>query len=282
MRGAKLTDQIATVVLWGAALLVVVILVFLLGHILWAGLPVLTWNFLSRPPQALLAGGGVSVPLLNSIYLLVLALLIAVPIGLAGGVYLAEWARPGRTTDTIRAATDVLASVPSIVVGLFALALFVDAFGFGPSKIAGALGLTVISLPLLVRVTEEALRQIPDDLREASYALGTSKTQTILFVVIPAALTQIVTGIILAAGRILGETAVLVFVTGLSSNRFSLDPFSSGVTLSVHLWFTNAENILPDATRIANGTAALLVLIMLALYLTGLILTARSKRFRAR
>jgi phosphate transport system permease protein len=188
---------------------------------------------------------------------------------------LAEYARPGRLLELIRTSTETLASLPSIVAGLFGLLVFVNLTGWGYSLMAGALVLTLLNLPVMVRVTEDSLRAVPTSLREASLALGATKWQTIWHVLLPVALPGIVTGVIITAGRALGEAAALLYTAGqsigaldfsnwdITSPRSPLNPFRPGETLAVHVWKVNTEGKIPDIRRVADGTAATLVLVVL-------------------
>lgn len=263
--GARNWDRIGTAGLWLVALLVAGILVWFLVYILGQGLPHVSLDFLLGKPSRVRAGGGVGPMLFNSFYILILSLLFAVPVGMGAGIYMAEFARPGRFADMVRLATESLATVPSIVLGLFGLLVLVQWAGLGFSIIGGALTLALLNLPVLVRVTETALRSVPDTLREGSLALGATKFQTITRVLIPAALPSLVTGLILVAGRAIGETAILVFTAGTSSSRYfpDFDLTAGGATLAVHLWATQANPIVPDAKEIAAGSAAVLILMVL-------------------
>lgn len=268
-------DKIATVVFCCIAFLIIGILLFLLGFILYRGLSHISWDFLTSKPESFRAGGGIGPQIFNSFYLLVLTMIITIPPGLLGGIYMSEYAKPGRLSNMVRTTIEVLSSLPSIVVGLFGLLLFVNIFGWGFSMISGALALTVFNLPLMVRITEQALQSVPVSQREASLALGLSKWRTIVSVVIPSALPGIITGTILACGRVFGEAAALMFTAGMSTppldftnwNPFSpnspLNPFRPAETLAVHIWKVNSEGIAPDAREIAAGASAVLVIFVL-------------------
>jgi len=198
-------------------------------------------------------------------------------------IYLVEYARQGAVTTVIRFATETLAGVPSIILGLFGFIFFASSIngglGFGVSRLAGALTLVILNLPLLVRVSEDALRSVPDELREASAALGANKFQTVTRVLIPAAIPALTTGVILTAGKMIGETAALLYTTGGNSpvtGWFSLNPFLPGDTLAVHLYELRAEGIVANAQQIANSTATLLIILLLVFnlglrYLAGLL-----------
>ncbi|MBC7107083.1 MAG: phosphate ABC transporter permease PstA [Firmicutes bacterium] len=260
-----LVDRLATACFWAAAAVITGILLYFLGYIFWRGAPVLTADFVLGMPREMAAGGGVGPQLFNTFYVLALSLLFSLPVGVGAGIYLAEYARQGPLTNLIRLSTECLASVPSIVLGLFGAVVFVWYLGLGFCILAGAAALALLNLPVLVRVTEEALRAIPDSYREASLALGATKWQTVRRVVLPGALPGMVTGVSLVAGRALGESAILIYTAGLSVSRYfpDPDPFAAGETLAVHLWYVNAQSLVPDATRIADGSAALLVLVVL-------------------
>ncbi len=278
---AKLMDRLATVILTTFAVLIVCMLFILIGFILTKGWHKLTFDFITSPPDIVNAGGGIGPQLFNSIYLLVLTMIIALPLGLGAGIYMAEYAPNNKFTQFIRLSIEVLSSLPSIVVGLFGLLVFVNMTGWGYSLLSGALALTVFNLPLLVRITEDALRSVPQSQKEASLALGISKWRTIISVVLPAALPGILTGAILAAGRVFGEAAALLFTAGMTSpdlvyNDFSmnsptspLNPFRPAETLAVHIWKVNSEGLTPDARDVADGAAAILVLAVLLFNLSA-------------
>ncbi|WP_308635018.1 phosphate ABC transporter permease PstA [Paenibacillus silvisoli] len=272
---AKSADRIATAVIIGVASLIVLILAGMLGFILVRGVSHISFDFLTSAPQTIKAGGGIGPQLFNSIFLLLLTLIITIPLGLGAGIYMSEYAKPGRLTDSIRLVVEVLSSFPSIVVGLFGLLVIVNVFGFGFSLFSGALALTVFNLPLMVRITEQSLKGVPREQKEASLALGLSRWKTITSVMLPIATPTIVTGTILAAGRVFGEAAALLFTAGMSSPRLDfsnwnplsptspLNPFRPAETLAVHIWKINSEGLAPDAAEIAAGASAVLVLTVL-------------------
>ncbi|BBM21008.1 phosphate ABC transporter permease [Lactiplantibacillus plantarum] len=191
---AKRTDKMATGILYGVAAFVVIILVALLGYILIQGVPKISWHFLTSPALAFEAGGGIGIQLFNSFYLLFLALLISLPISLGAGIYLNEYAPQNTVTGLIRTTIEILSSLPSVVVGLFGYLFFVVQFKLGFSILSGAFALTVFNLPILTRSIEEALANISDNQREAGYALGLSRWETVTKIVVPAALPSIITG----------------------------------------------------------------------------------------
>ncbi len=266
---ARTIDKLTTMVMWLAAIVILGILVAFLSFILYKGIPVLSWSFIFGKPSEIQAGGGVGPQLFNSFYILILSLLFSIPVAVGAGVYLAEYAGNNRLTDIIRLSTESLATVPSIVLGLFGMIIFVNMLGMGFSIIGGALTLMLLNLPVLVRVTEDAVKTVPAHYREASLALGATKWQTIWRVVLPSALPGIITGITLTAGRALGETAILIFTAGTTVSRHmpDFDVTAAGETLAVHLWYVMAVGLVPDRIEIANGIGALLVLTILLLNL---------------
>lgn len=255
----KKIDKLATGVLWLAAIVIMGILAWFLVYILGKGLPFLNAQFLMGPD-------GVGAQLFNSFYILFLSLLFSLPVGLGAGIYLAEYAPQNKLTDLIRLSTESLASVPSIVFGLFGMIIFVNKLGLGFSILGGSATLALLNLPILVRVTEDSLRAVPSSYREASLALGATMWQTIRKVILPTALPGIITGVTLVAGRALGETAILIFTAGMNVSRYLFDtnPMAAGETLAVHL-FAVKSNPLPgtNADAIADGTAALLIIMVL-------------------
>ncbi|WP_438448009.1 phosphate ABC transporter permease PstA [Gorillibacterium sp. sgz5001074] len=277
-----LFDKAATVLLWVVGILIILILGWFLYKILGAGIRYLTPKFIFGKPSEIRAGGGVGPMLFNSFYVLFLSMVVAMPIGLGAGVYLAVYAKQNRFTNLVRISVEALSSVPSIVFGLFGALVFVNWMGFKFSILAGALSLALLNLPVLVRNTEEALRAVPESYWEASLALGSTRWQAIRKVLIPAALPALITGITLVSGRALGESAILIYTAGVSVARNfpEFNVMSMGETLSVHLWYVQASSLVPDAKQIAQGSAALLVLVVLAFNLL-IALPSRyiSKRF---
>lgn len=283
MKARRFADRFATVLLWAAAMGVLALLGAFIAYIVYLGAPAISWHFLTAPPSEIAAGGGVGPEIYNSFYILVLTLIFTAPIAISGGVYLQEYARPGRFTAIVRFCAESLATIPSIVMGLFGLIVFVNLLGWRFTAIGGALTLTLLNLPALMRVTQEALASVPTAYRAGSMALGATKWQTIRRVVLPSAIAQLTTGIVLIAGRIFGETAALVFTAGVSvsagRSAYDLNPFREAETLSVHLWYTHSESLVPDAARIGGGSALVLLAMVLIFNLSArLIGRSISKR----
>lgn len=277
---SRIYDKVATVVMWISGIVILGILLAFLLYMLYEGLPVLSWDFITGLPSDIRAGGGVGPQFFNSFYILFLSMAFSIPVAVGAGIYLAEYAGNGRLTDMIRLSTESLATVPSIVLGLFGMIIFVNMFGMGFSIIGGALTLTLLNLPVLVRVTEESIRTVPSYYREASLALGATKWQTIYRVVLPNALPGIITGITLTAGRAMGETAILIFTAGTTVSRQvpDFDVTAAGETLAVHMWYVMAVGLVPDRMDVANGTGALLIITILLFNLAFTIPTKLLQR----
>lgn len=281
---AKSTDRLATAGLYVIVGMIITVLAGLLGFVFVQGIPQLSWQFITSPPQIFKEGGGVGPQLFNSFYLLVLTLIISIPIAIGAGIYLAEYAKDNWFIRCIRVLIEVLSSLPSIVVGLFGFLFFVLYMGWGFSIISGAFALSVFNLPLLVRVVEQSISNVPKSQREAGWALGFSKWETITTIILPAALPGIVTGVILASGRVFGEAAALIYTAGMSTpiidftdwNPLSptspLNPFRPAETMAVHIWKINGEGIMPDAASISDGAAALLIISILFFNFTSRII----------
>lgn len=243
------------------------IILLLLLKILGKGLTTIDLHFLVGLPEEIDAGGGIGPFLFNTFYILLISLVISIPIGLGAGIYLAEYAKQNKLTDWISTCVEALASVPSIIFGLFGYVLFVEVFDVGLTVIGAAITLSFLNLPALTRIIEESIRNVPLSYREASYSLGASKATCIITIILPAALKGIFTGISLTACRALGESAVILLAGGTSASDkmwdFSLT--GPGATLPVQLWYIQSEALVEDAMKIADQSAALLVVIILCL-----------------
>lgn len=269
---SKKIDKIAVGIIYAMSAVIVLILASLLLFILWRGLPQISWEFLTAPARSFQVGGGVGIQLFNSFYLLILTMLISTPLALGAAIYLSEYARQNWLTDFVRTAIEVLSSLPSVVVGLFGFLIFVIQWDFGFSILSGALALTIFNLPLLTRTIEDSLQAIPATQREAGLALGLSRWETVTRVILPAALPGIITGMILAAGRIFGEAAALIYTAGQSAPALDftnwnpqsitspLNIFRPAETLAVHIWKINSEGVMPDGEQVSAGASAVLIL----------------------
>lgn len=264
---ARLWDRVVTGALWTVAIAVVAVLAYIILYLLAKGFHVLSWQFITQANvQSTLDGPEV----FNTFYIIALALLICIPFALSASIYLVIYAPQGRFTTIVRFATETLAGVPSIILGLFGFLIFVTNFGLGTrmgySRLAGALTLVILNLPVLLSVFEDALRKVPMELREASAALGADRLQTVKGVMIPTAFPSLITGVILTAGKMIGETAALIYTAGGSSSIngwFSLNPLTSGDTLTIKLYQLQAEGITANAAQVEAGTATLLIILLL-------------------
>ncbi|HUW71005.1 MAG TPA: phosphate ABC transporter permease PstA [bacterium] len=219
----------------------------------------LTFKYLVEAPRLSGKTGGISSIIANTVFMLLLTIAFAAPLGVAAAIYLVEYARQGRLLRLLRLGTETLAGIPSIIFGLFGFLFFVGIMGFGFGLLSGSLTVTLMILPTIIRTAEEALKSVPRSLREGSLALGATKLQTILRVVVPAASPGILTGLILAVGRAVGETAALLFTMG-SDYKLAKGLFSSARGLSAHVYLLFAEGISFDK---AFSTATVLVVVVL-------------------
>lgn len=254
--------------------LVTVGIAVLLALTLRAHLP----RFLIGLPSETRAGGGIGPEIFNTLYFAVLSTLVTLPIGVGAALYMARFAKQRRFVAVLRTALDTLASLPSIVYGLFGFLVFVVQMRMGYSLFAGAFVLAILNLPLVVGVTEESLRAVPRELEEASLALGATPVQTALRISVPYAWPGILSAVVLSIGRVFAESAPLIMTAGTTISRgtaYSLDPFRGGETLAVHLWYVNSAGLAPDRAEVSAGTAAMLVVLIL---LTN-VLAARLGRF---
>lgn len=272
---SKQIDKIWTIIFYLVSGFILLLLISFIGYILIKGSNCFNPKFLFGKPKYSDPGGGIGPQLFNSFYILIVTLIFTVPIGIGAGIYLAEYANKGKLLNIITLCIETMASLPSIVVGLFGLLVFVQFFGWHYSLIAGACALTILNIASMTRVSENAIRAAGVSVKEGSFAVGATKWQTIKKVILPSAIPQILTGIILSAGRIFGEAAALIYTSGMSAQmlKFSnislidkTSPFAitrSAETLAVYIWNVNSEGTLPDAAAVANGASAVLVLMVL-------------------
>lgn len=263
--GKILAERIAFSLFRLLSAVIVGILIIILAFIIIKGASVLNWDFITTPPTDGMKGGGIWPAIVGTFYLMAGSAIFAFPLGIMSGIYMHEYARSGRLVRFIRMMTNNLAGIPSIVFGLFGMSLFVNFFGFGDSILAGSLTLGLLALPLVIRTTEEALKTIPDSFREGSLALGATKLQTIRRVILPMAMPNIITGLILALGRVSGETAPILFTcAAYFLPQLPQSVFDQCMALPYHLYVlatsgTDMEKQIP----IAYGTALVLIIIIL-------------------
>lgn len=265
----KLSQQIAFFLFRFFGLLVVGILFSILGFIIFNGAKVISWEFLTSFPEEGMTTGGIFPAIVGTFYLIAGSLIFAFPLGVMSAIYTNEYAGKGWIVRIIRMMTNNLASIPSIVFGLFGMSLFVNKLKFGDSIIAGSLTLGLLILPLIIRTTEEALKAVPDAYREGSLALGATKLQTIRRVILPAAISNIITGLILAVGRVSGETAPILFtVAAYFVPKLPTSIFDKAMALPYHLYVLATSGTDLEASRpMAYGTALVLIIIVLIMNL---------------
>ncbi|NTU72333.1 MAG: phosphate ABC transporter permease PstA [Coriobacteriia bacterium] len=257
-RRARTVELVAKFITGACLLFAAGATVAIIGIIIYRGAPSISWEFLSTMPKKQMTAGGIWPAIWGTLMLTLWTAAFALPIGIGAGLYLAEYARPGVGTRVVRLSIANMAGVPSIVYGLFGFSLFVIALKFGTSLIAGALTLACLTLPVVIGATEEALRQVPTDLRQASLALGATKLRTTVRVVLPAAAPGIVTGSILGLSRAAGETAPIMLTAVAFFAPMPKSPFSQVMALPYHLYIMATQAVKP-APGIVWGTAFVLV-----------------------
>ena len=239
----KAYDRVLRFLLYFCAALTCALLIFIIGYIFIQGLPHISWPFLSTEPSFIQDTIGILPNILNTVYLVVITLIIILPLGVGAAVYLTEYARNRKLVAAIEFATETLTGIPSIIFGLVGMLFFCQLLGLQASLLAGALTLVIVTIPTIIRTTQESLKTVPQSYREAALGLGAGKWHMIRTVVLPSSIDGIVTGCILAIGRIVGESAVLLYTVGMSMSmqnffRNGLESFfsASGSTLSVALY----------------------------------------------
>lgn len=277
VRAARATEAVMITVTGAAAAAVMVAAMGLLAYIVVRGLPAISWEFLTAAPRMFMTQGGIWPAIVGTFWLVVGTALFALPVGIAAGVYLSEYAPRSRATRVIRLSIANMAGVPSIVYGLFGLALFVILFGLKTSIVSGALTLACLTLPVVITSTEEALRQIPQDIRQASLALGATRWRTIRKVVLPAAMPGIVTGGILGLSRAAGETAPVLFTAVYFFAPLPTSPFDKVMALPYHIYImaVQAQKPAPD---IVWGTALVLVAMVTIVNVVAAAWRSRARR----
>ncbi len=276
----KTSQKIAFLTFRILGIIVIAILFWILGFIVYNGIGVINWKFLTTEPTDGMTAGGIFPAIVGTLSLVAGSMIIAFPLGVMSAIYTQEYAGRGWIVRFIRVMTSNLASIPSIVFGLFGMALFVNKLKFGDSILAGSLTLGLLVLPLVIRTTEEALKAIPNSFRTGSYALGASKLQTIRKVVLPMAMPNIFTGLILSVGRVSGETAPILFtVAAYFLPKLPTSIFDQAMALPYHLYVlatsgTHIEKTLP----IAYGTALVLIAIVLIMNLLAAFIRKRLNK----
>lgn len=261
------TDVLLTGIIYGCAGLSILILAGIMGYVFVRGIPHVTWAFLSTASSATKGTFGILGNIINTLYIVGITLLIATPIGIGSAVYLNEYARPGKAVRAIEFTTEVLSGIPSIIFGLFGMVFFGNTLGLGYSILTGALTLTLMILPLITRTTQEALKTVPDSYRHGALGIGAIKWYMIRTILLPSAMPGILTGVILAIGRIVGESAALLFTAGsgyyLPKNLLH-KVLESGGTLTIQLY------LFMQKAKYNEAFAVAVVLLVIVLGINGL------------
>jgi phosphate transport system permease protein len=278
MARSKWKDKLITAGFWLSALIIVAILAGIIGYIVIRGISSVNLNFILQPPRQAGRAGGISTTIVSTLYLTLMALIIAVPVGVGSSIYLEEYAHSrSKFARLVNLTAETLAGIPSIVFGLFGFVFFVIYLHLGWSILSGGLTLAIMILPTITRTAQEAILSVSHEYRENSLALGASRWQTIRKVVLPSALPGIVTGIILSLGRAVGETAAIILTAG-SSLGMPITPLDPARTMSVHLYILAMEGISMDR---AFGTAFLIVVLIIIInYLANLSLNKLTQGMR--
>jgi len=250
---------------------VIAALLFVLVYIFRSQAGFLNWEFLTS------AQTGIFPMIVTTLYVVLVSIAVALPVGLATAIFLNEYSGNSSFIRILRLAIETLAGIPSIIYGLFGLLLFVRTLSLGQSIIAGSLTLSIMILPVIIRTTEESLKSIPDSFREGSLALGATKFQTTVHVVLPSALPGILTSLILAIGRVVGESAPVLLTVGLTKNM-PRSIFESGRTLTIHLYYLTSEAVRPEDFGIAFATASVLVILVVIINTAAKILTTSFRK----
>ena len=265
-----------------AAAIVVVLLVFLLGYIFYRGLPNLSWTFLTAEESVVKDIQGIGPAILNTLYVILATLVVVLPLGVGAAIYLTEYAKNRKLVAAIEFATETLAGIPSIIYALVGVLIFAESLALGKTLIAGALTLVIMTLPTVIRTTQESLKTVPQSYREGSLGLGSGKWHMIRTVVLPSSIDGIVTGCILSIGRIVGESAVLLYTVGMSMSmqdffRNGLESFfsASGSTLSVALYVYAKVRADFD---LAFSVAVVLIVITLVINLASSLVGRKLKK----
>lgn len=257
-------DMILMTLIYMAAFLAIALLLGIMGYVFVRGLPEVNWQFLSTVQSSRKGTFGILGNIVNTVYIIVITLLIATPVGIGSAVYLNEYAKPGKMVRLIEFTTEILAGIPSIIFGLFGMVFFGTVLGFGYSVLTGSFTLTLMILPLITRNTQEALKTVPDSYRFGALGIGATKWYMIRTILLPSAAPGILTGIILSVGRIVGESAALLFTAGsgflLAKNLFG-KLFESSGTLTIQLYLSMQKAKYDQAF----GIAVVLLIIVLGI-----------------
>lgn len=276
--GRKIKSAVLNILMYLSAGIIALILLGMIGYILYRGLPHISLDFLTQKPSLVRETVGILPNILNTLYIILITLIIVLPIGVGAAIYLNEYAKNKRIVRIIELATETLSGIPSIIYGLVGMLIFVQFCSLGTSLLAGSLTLVIMTLPTIIRTTQESLKTVPNGYREGSLALGAGKWYMIRTVVLPSAIDGIVTGCILSIGRIVGESAALLFTAGMANEVYGLlDAVKSGnagSTLTVALYMYAKER---GEFEIAFGVAAILLILTFIINLSSKLAAKKLK-----
>jgi phosphate transport system permease protein len=271
MKKRKILDNMLYVIMAAAMSGVIAALLFVIVYIFRSQAGFLTFSFLTNTETGILP------MIVTTLYVVLVSIAVALPVGLATAIFLNEYSGNSSLIRLLRLAIETLAGVPSIIYGLFGLLVFCRILNFGQSIIAGAFTLSIMILPVIIRTTEESLKSIPDSFREGSLALGATKFQTTIHVVLPSALPGILTSVILAIGRVVGESAPVLLTVGLAKNM-PRSIFESGRTLTIHLYYLTNEAVRSEDFGIAFATASVLIILVVIINTSAKVIAANFRK----
>lgn len=276
----RLYEVVMRTLLYAAATLTVALLVFLICYILYKGVPGLSWDFLTKQESVLRGTDGIWPAVLNTLYVIIATLIIVLPLGVGAAIYLTEYARNRKLVAAIEFANETLAGIPSILYAMVGVLVFCQALGLQKTLLAGSLTMVIMTLPTIIRTTQEALKTVPQSYREGALGLGAGKWRMVRTIVLPGAMDGIITGCILAVGRIVGESAVLLFTAGMATGLQQFSSWegltqSSGATLTVALYVYVKERAQYD---LAFSVAVVLLVITLAINLAAKLVGKKLKK----
>lgn len=273
----RISDTVLYGLIYLSAAISVGLLVCIICYVFYKGIGRIDWEFLTTVTSSLKNTVGIAGNIVNTLYIIVITLLVATPVGVGAAIYLNEYAKPGRLVRTVEFTTEILSGIPSIIFGLFGMVFFGNTLGLGYSILTGAFTLTLMILPLIIRNTQEALRTVPDSYRSGSLGMGATKWYMIRTILLPSAMPGILTGVILSIGRIVGESAALLFTAGSdyklpkAGMGFVDKLFESGGTLTIQLYLSMSK----AEFDVAFGIAAVLLMIVLGINLLTRILAGK-------
>ncbi len=275
----KIKGFLLNILMYLAAGLICILLLGLIGYILYRGVPYISWELISTKPSLLRGTVGILPNILNTLYIVVLTLIIVLPLGIGAAIYLNEYAKNKKLVKIIELATETLAGIPSIIYGLVGMLVFVQFFSLGTSLLAGSLTLVIMTLPTIIRTTEESLKTVPAAYREGALGLGAGKWHMIRTVVLPCVIDGIVTGSILSVGRVVGESAALLFTAGMANEMLNVlgavKPGNAGSSLTVALYMYAKERGQFD---IAFAIAVILLVLTFLINMSAKLAAKKLKR----